>query len=99
MERERQRKARKMREERGWESPEAEEDVTATGLLQQRAGPGSVPVSDESEESRDGEVLVGEGEELKEVGGSAFARLMAGAVEQSRCVSRWFLKCPGWRQS
>ena len=34
VERERQRKVRKMREERGWESSEEEEDITAIGLLQ-----------------------------------------------------------------
>ena len=42
--RERQRKVRKMREERGWESSE-EEDITAIGLLQRCAD----SVTDESD--------------------------------------------------
>ena len=83
--RERQRKVRKTREERGWESPEVEEDVVAPGFLQ-RSVADSAPDS-ESEESENDGVLVGEGEE---VGESAFGKLMASAVEQSRCV--WFLK-------
>ena len=58
-ERERERKVRKMQEERGWESSEEEEDVTAIGLLQRSAD----SVSDESDESEGDEVMVGEGEE------------------------------------
>ena len=88
MERERQRKVGKMREERGWESSKKEEDVTAIGLLQRSGGLGSVPESSESDESEDDEVLVSEGEELENFDESAFGRLMASAVEQSRCVSQ-----------
>ena len=58
-ERERERKVRKMQEERGWESSEEEEDVTAIGLLQRSAD----SVSDESDESEGDEVTVSEGEE------------------------------------
>ena len=36
-EKKRQRKVRKIQEERGWESSEAEKDVTALGLLQRSA--------------------------------------------------------------
>ena len=43
-------------------------------------------VSDNSDEPEDKDVLVSEGEELEEVDESAFGRLMASAVEQSRCV-------------
>ena len=87
-ERERQRKARKIQEERGWESSEVEEDVTALGLLQ-RSGAGSasnLESASEDSESEIDEVLVSEGEEQEEVDESAFGKLMAGAVEQSRCV-------------
>ena len=79
-------------EEPGWDSSEVEEDVTAVGLLQQSAG--SVSNESDLEESEDDEledVLVSEGEELEEVDESAFGRLMASAVEQSRYV--WVLKC------
>ena len=91
-ERERQRKARKRQEERGWEPSEVEEDVTALGLSQ-RNGAGSA--SDlESEESENDEVLVSEGEEQEEVDESAFGKLMASAVEQSMYVYQWFFSCP-----
>ena len=53
---------RKMQEERGWESSEEEEDVTAIGLLQRTRSADSVSASDESDksdaESEDDEVLV-----------------------------------------
>ena len=54
-------------------------------------------MSDESEKSEAednelGGVLVREGEELEEADESAFGRLMASAVEQSRYVKA--LKCP-----
>ena len=90
-ERERQRKARKIQEEHGWEASEVEEDVIALGLLQ-RSGAGSE--SDlETEESENDEVLVSEGEEQEEVDESAFGKLIARAVEQSRFVYQWFLRC------
>ena len=64
------------------QASEVGDDVTALGLLQ-KSGAGSE--SDmESEESKNGEVLLSEGEEQEEVGGSAFRKLMASAVEQSR---------------
>ena len=44
---ERKRKIRKIQEERGWESSEAEEDVTAIGLLPQQQS-SSLAVSDET---------------------------------------------------
>lgn len=67
-------------------SPEAEEGVAALGVLQRglnRGGEDSV-----SEGSENDDVLVSEGE----VNGSAFGKLTASAVEQSKCI--WFLKCP-----
>ena len=88
-ERERQRKARKIQEERGWESSEVEEDVTAPGLLQKSTDQERADSS--SEESWDDEVLVSEPEELDEIDESAFAKLMASAVEQPGCVR--FLEC------
>ena len=48
------------------------------GLLQESAG----SLSDQSEDSEDGDVLVNEGEELEEVDESG---LIASAAEQSRC--------------
>ena len=82
-ERERQRKASKIQEEaaaeHGWESSEAEEDVTALWLLQRSAGSDQERASD-SEESENGEVLVSEGEELEEVDESPSRKLMASAV-------------------
>ena len=83
VERERQRKVRKMQEERGWESSEEEEDVTAIGLLQPKR---SADSADESDESEDDEVLVSEGEEQEEVDESAFEKLIMSALEQSRYV-------------
>jgi hypothetical protein len=83
-ERERQRKVRKVQEcettsipEHRWESSEEEEDVTAPGLIQ-----GSVDSG--SDESEDDEVIVSEGEELEQADESAFALLMASAMEESR---------------
>ena len=88
-EREWQRKASKIQEmavaEHGCESPEVEKDVTALGLLQGSAGSDQERASD-SEESENGEVLVSEGEELEEVDESPSRKLMASAVEQSRCT-------------
>ena len=78
-ERERKRKIRKIQEERGWVSSEEEEDVVAIGLLQ-----GNHDADLSSDESEDDEVLVSEGEELEEVDESAFEKLMASAVKQSR---------------
>ena len=87
-ERERQRKIRKMQEERGWESSEEEEDVTAIGLLQRTRSADSVSASDESDNSdaelEDDEVLVSEEEEMEEVDESAFEELIKSALEQSR---------------
>jgi predicted RNA-binding protein with PUA domain len=83
-ERERQHKVRKI-QERVWESSEEEEDVTAIGLIQGSA-------NSESDESEDDEVIVSEGEELEQADELAFGRLMASAVEESRCVL--FPKCP-----
>ena len=89
-ERERQRKIRKMHEERGWESSDEEEDVTAIGLLQpeRTRSADSVSASDEPDnsesESEDDEVLVSEEEELEEVDESAFEKLIKSALEQSR---------------
>ena len=84
-ERERSRKIRKM-QERGWESSEEEEDITAIGLLQlERARSADlVSASDKSDnsESEDDEVLVSE-EELK-VNESGFEKLIKSALEQSR---------------
>ena len=86
-ERERQRKIRKMQEERGWESSE-EVDITAIGLLQraQTRSADSVSASDESDnsESEDDEVLVSEEEEVEEVDESAFEKLINSSPEQSR---------------
>ena len=45
-------------------------------------------------ESEDDEVLVSEGEEQEEVGGSTFRKLMANAVEKSIYVYQWFFSCP-----
>ena len=75
---ERKRKVRKIQED-GLECSDValEEDVTATGPLQQSAG--SV-----SDESGDEVVLVSEGEVVE----SAFGKLMASAVEQSRCSAQ-----------
>ena len=50
-ERERQRKIRKMQEERGRESSEEEEDIAAVGLLQGTRSADSVSASDESDNS------------------------------------------------
>ena len=87
-ERERQRKIRKMQEERGWESSEEEEDITAVGLLQRTRtrSVDSVSASDESgnSESEDDEVLVSEEEEAEEVDESAFEKLINSSLEQSR---------------
>ena len=89
-ERERQRKIRKMQEERGWESSDEEEDVTAIGLLQpeRTRNADSVSASDKSDnsesESEDDEVLVSEEEELEEVDESAFEKLIK---SQSRMLS------------
>ena len=66
-----------------------EEDVTAPGLLQKSTDQERVDSS--SGESWDDEVLVSEAEELEEIDESAFAKLMASAVEQPGCVR--FLKC------
>ena len=67
-----------------------EEDVTALAprLLQRGADQGRDSATEESE---NGEVLVCEGEELEAVGESAFGKLMASAVEQSKYV--WFPMC------
>ena len=89
-ERERKRKIRKMQEERGWESSEEEEDVTAIGLLQRARtrNADSESTSDEStsgnSESEDDEVLVSEEEEVEEVDESAFEKLINSSLEQSR---------------
>ena len=87
-ERERQRKIRKMQEERRWESSDEEEDITAIGLLQpeRTRSADSVSASDESDnsESEDDEVLVSKEEELEEVDESAFEKLIKSALEQSR---------------
>ena len=84
MEGERQRNFRKLREERGWESSEEEEDITVIGLQQRTRSAGSV--SDESDESEDDEVLVNEGEEQEEVDESAFEKLMTSALKQPRYI-------------
>ena len=77
---ERQRKVRKIQEERVWDSSEVEEDVTASALLQRSAvDSDSEQISDP--ESENDVVLVSEGEELEEVDESAFGKLMAGAIE------------------
>ena len=88
VERERQRKIRKIREERGWESSEEEEDITAIGLQQRTRSAVADSVSDESDasESEDDEVLVSEGEEQEEVDESAFEKLITSALEQSRYI-------------
>ena len=87
-ERERQRKIRKMQEERGWESSEEEEDITAFGLLQraQTQSADSVSASDESDnsESEDNEVLLSEEEEVEEADESAFEKLINSSLEQSK---------------
>ena len=89
-ERERQRKIRKMQEERGWESSEEEVGITAIGLLQRARtrSADSVSASDESDnsdaESEDDEVLVSEEEEMEEVDESAFEKLINSSLEQSR---------------
>ena len=87
-ERERQRKIRKIQEERGWESSSEEEDITAIGLLQRTWSADSVSASDESDnsESEDDEMLVSEEEELEEVDESAFEKFMKSALEH--CVDR-----------
>ena len=90
----RQRKVRKIQEERGWESSEAE-DVMALGLLQRSADQERADSVSESEESENEEVLVSKKEELEEVDGSNRGKLMASAVERSMCA--WFLKMPGAR--
>ena len=84
-ERERRRKIRRIQEgearktqERGWESSEQEEDITAIGMQ------GSIDL--ESDESEDDEVMVSEGEEQEQADESAFGQLMASAIEESRCV-------------
>ena len=82
-ERERQRKIRKMQEERRWEPSEEEEDITAIGLLQrtQTQSPDSVSAADESDNSEsEDEVLVSEGEEVEE----DFEKLINSSLEQSR---------------
>ena len=78
---ERKRKVRKIQED-GLECSDValEEDVTATGPLQQSAG----SVSCVSDESGDEDVLVSEWEVVE----SAFGKLMASAVEQSRCSAQ-----------
>ena len=77
-----------MQEERGWESSDEEEDITAIGLLQpeRTRSADSVSASDKSNnsESEDDEVLVSEEEELEEVDESAFEKLIKSALEQSR---------------
>lgn len=90
-ERERQRKIRKLQEsqtmniqQHDWESSEEEEDVTAIGLIQKGS-------DSESDESDDDEVIVSEGEEFEQANDSAFRKLMASAVEESRCV--WPSNC------
>ena len=92
-ERERQRKIRKLQEtksrrtpEHGWASSEDEEDITATGLTQ-----GGVDSEDDELED---EVLVNEAEELEQVNESAFARLMASNIDESRCVAPQVSKYP-----
>ena len=72
-----------MQEERGWESSEEEEDVTAIGLLQLER---SADSADEPDESENDEVLVSEGEDQEEVEESAFEKLIIGALEQLRYV-------------
>ena len=75
------------------------EDVTALGLLQ-RSGTGSasnLESASEDSESENDKVLVSEGEEQEEVDESAFGKLMASAVEQSRCVFHW--QVPNTRSS
>ena len=77
-----------MQKERGWESSEEEEDITAVGLLQRTRtrSVDSVSASDESgnSESEDDEVLVSEEEEAEEVDESAFEKLINSSLEQSR---------------
>ena len=81
---ERQRKVRKV-QGCGWGSSEVEKDVTAPALLQRSAVDSDSEQISDSESVND-EVLVSEGGELEEVDESAFGKLVAGAVEQSRCV-------------
>ena len=88
VERERQRKIRKIREERGWESSEEEEDITAIGLQQRTRSAVVDSLSDESDASKseDDEVLVSDGEEQAEVDESALEKLITSALEQSRYI-------------
>ena len=72
MERERQSKVKKMREERGLGSSEEGKDITAIGLLQRSAD----LVSSGSDESEDDGMLVSEGEELEEIDESGFGKLL-----------------------
>ena len=92
-ERERQRKIRKLQEsqsrsmpEPGWVSSEDEEDITATGPIQEDA--------DSEDDEFEDEVLVSEAEELEQVDESAFARLMASSIDESRCVAPQASKYP-----
>ena len=68
-----------MQEERGWESSEGEEDITAIGLLQRARARSADSVSASAKsgnsESED-EVLVSEEEEVEEVYESAFEKLV-----------------------
>ena len=58
----------------------------ATGLIQ-----GAVDSEDDELED---EVLVSEAEELEQVNESAFARLMASSIGESRCVAPQVSKYP-----
>ena len=76
-----------MQKERGWESSEEEEDITAVGLLQRTRtrSVDSVSATDESDNSEsEDEVLVSEEEEVEEVDESAFEKLINSSLEQSR---------------
>jgi hypothetical protein len=87
-ERENQRKIRKRQlqgenRKNGSESSDEEEDVLAVGLVIQGSANSAF---DESDDDEDDDVWVSEGEEVQQANESAFARLMASAVTQSRCV-------------
>jgi hypothetical protein len=71
-------------EEHKWEpSPEPEEpDVIPIGLMRMNAD----FAGSESDDSEDDEVVVSEDEEREQPDESAFERLMASAVNESRCV-------------
>ena len=56
-----------MQEERGWESSEEEEDITAIELLQRSRSADSAPDESDDSESEDDEGLVSQEKELAEV--------------------------------